>query len=478
MKNLRTQLFIDNHWVDSMAGDSFETVDPSTENVIATVSRARAEDVDLAVKAANASKQGSWSKLRPAERGGILFKLADLINKNSRSLAELETIDVGKPMSDSLGDMAGVVDTIRYNAGAADKLEGTTIPIGPDHFDFSVMEPIGVTGHIMPWNYPLGMAARSVAPALAAGCPVILKPAEQSPLSTLAFAELCKEAGFPPGVVNVVPGFGEEAGAALTSHPLVRGITFTGSVATGRLVYQSAAVGLKKVVLELGGKNPMIVFPDADLDRAASDAVSGAYANSGQICSASSLLLLHEDIRDEFLVRFTDLSQKLTVGAGMDDCDLGPLASREQYDRVQGFLVGAAEQGTRVLFGGVRSNHTERGYFIDPTLIECPDLSQPIARQEVFGPVAVVATFADQEIVVDMVNDLDYGLVAGIYTQDISRAMRLASEIDAGSIWINGWYIGGAQVPTGGNKASGIGRERGLPGIANYLELKNIGIRL
>ena len=478
MKNLRTQLFIDNQWVDSVAGDCFETVDPSNETVIAKVSRARSEDVDLAAKAASRAMQGPWPRLPPVERGTILFKLADLIDGNSRNLAKLETIDVGKPLSDSLGDIAGVSDTIRYNAGAADKLEGATIPIGPDHFDFSVMEPIGVTGHIMPWNYPLGMAARSVAPALAAGCSVILKPAEQSPLSTLAFAELCEEAGFPSGVVNVVPGFGNEAGAALTSHPLVRGISFTGSVATGRAVYQSAAVGLKKVVLELGGKNPMIVFPDADLDQAASDAVVGAYANSGQVCSASSLLFVHEDIREDFLVRFTDMSKKLTIGGGMDDRDLGPLASSEQYDRVRSFLDGASDQGVRVLFGGDRPSHMDRGYFIEPTLIECSDLGQPIARQEVFGPVAVVIAFAEQETVVEMINDLDYGLVAGIYTRDISRALRLVSEIDAGTIWINGWYIGGAQVPTGGNKASGIGRERGLPGIANYLELKNVGIRI
>lgn len=478
MKNLRTQLFIDNQWVDSVAGDCFETVDPSNETVIAKVSRARSEDVDLAAKAASRAMQGPWPRLPPVERGTVLFKLADLIDGNSRDLAKLETIDVGKPLSDSLGDIAGVSDTIRYNAGAADKLEGATIPIGPDHLDFSVMEPIGVTGHIMPWNYPLGMAARSVAPALVAGCSAILKPAEQSPLSTLAFAELCEEAGFPSGVVNVVPGFGNEAGAALTSHPLVRGISFTGSVATGRAVYQSAAVGLKKVVLELGGKNPMIVFPDADLDQAASDAVVGAYANSGQVCSASSLLFLHEDIREGFLARFTDISKKLTIGEGMDDRDLGPLASSEQYDRVRSFLDGVSDQGVRVLFGGGRPSHMDRGYFIEPTLIECPDLGQPIARQEVFGPVAVVIAFAEQETVVEMINDLDYGLVAGIYTRDISRALRLVSEIDAGTIWINGWYIGGAQVPTGGNKASGIGRERGLPGIANYLELKNVGIRI
>ena len=478
MKNLRTQLFIDNQWVDSVAGDCFETVDPSNETVIAKVSRARSEDVDLAAKAASRAMQGPWPRLPPVERGTVLFKLADLIDGNSRDLAKLETIDVGKPLSDSLGDIAGVSDTIRYNAGAADKLEGATIPIGPDHLDFSVMEPIGVTGHIMPWNYPLGMAARSVAPALVAGCSAILKPAEQSPLSTLAFAELCEEAGFPSGVVNVVPGFGNEAGAALTSHPLVRGISFTGSVATGRAVYQSAAVGLKKVVLELGGKNPMIVFPDADLDQAASDAVVGAYANSGQVCSASSLLFLHADIREGFLARFTDISKKLTIGGGMDDRDLGPLASSEQYDRVRSFLDGVSDQGVRVLFGGGRPSHMDRGYFIEPTLIECPDLGQPIARQEVFGPVAVVIAFAEQETVVEMINDLDYGLVAGIYTRDISRALRLVSEIDAGTIWINGWYIGGAQVPTGGNKASGIGRERGLPGIANYLELKNVGIRI
>ena len=473
-----TRLFIGNRWSEALSGETFETVDPSTEAVICAVARAGEADVDRAVRAAHDAMKGPWSRFTPAERGALLFKLADLVEAHREKIARIETMDVGKPLRESLGDMDGVAATFRYNAGAADKMEGATIPLGPDFVDFTLMEPIGVTAHIVPWNFPLGMAARSMAPALAAGCTVVLKPAEQSPLSALAFAELVVEAGIPEGVINVIPGFGEDTGAALVAHPLVCGVTFTGSVATGREVYKNAAAGIKTVVLELGGKNPLLVFPDADLDRAATDAVDGIYGNSGQVCSASSLLLLHEEIKEPFLERFQAKAEKLTLGPGLDDCNLGPLVSREQFDRVTAYLNDGRKGAAKLRFGGGQPPHLDTGYFVEPTLFECADMTPAICREEIFGPVAVAIPFQGEEQAVEMANSLEYGLVAGVYCRDISRVLSLASRIDAGSIWINGWFVGGVQAPTGGNKDSGIGRERGLPGVRNYLSIKNIGIRL
>ena len=474
----RQTLFINNAFEPAKSGAWFETVDPSTESVLAEVARGDAADVDSAVRAAEAARHGAWRKLTPAARGQLLFKLADGIEAKKDEIARVETLDVGKPLKESKGDVGGVCTTIRYNAGAADKMEGATIPLGPDFIDFTLLEPLGVTAHIVPWNYPLGMVARSVAPALAAGCTVVIKPAEQSPLTALKFAAICRDVGFPEGVVNVVTGFGEEAGAALVAHPLVRGITFTGSVETGRKVYAGAAQGIKPVVLELGGKNPMIVFADADLDRAAFDAVDGAFGNSGQVCSSSSRILLQKSIREPFLERLAAHAAKLTVGPGLDDRDLGPVVSDEQYRKVTGYLAKGQAEGARLRFGGGRPKDLNRGYFVSPTIFDNVAPDHAIAREEIFGPVAVALDFETEEEARVLANGLGYGLVAGVYSQDISRAMRLAQRIEAGSIWINGWFIGGQQAPTGGIKDSGIGRERGLPGIRNYLSIKNIGIRL
>jgi aldehyde dehydrogenase (NAD+) len=408
----------------------------------------------------------------------MLLRLADAIAAAREELALLETTDVGKPLRDARGDIDGVCETLVYNAGAADKMEGATIPLGPEFVDFTLLEPLGVTGHIVPWNFPLGMAMRSVAPALAAGCSVVLKPAEQSPLSALKLAEIAAGIGLPAGVLNVVTGFGEEAGEALVRHPLVRGITFTGSVATGRKIMAAAALGTKPVVLELGGKNPMIVFPDADLERAVADAVDGAFGNCGQVCSSSARLVLHEEIAEAFLERFEERASSLRVGPGMDDPDLGPLVSAEQYAKVQGYLAEAASGSARLRFGGRRPAGLERGYFLEPTLLDQVDPASALAQEEIFGPVAIATTFDHEDQALAIANGLGYGLVAGVYSRDISRALRLARRLETGSVWINGWFIGGVQAPTGGIKDSGIGRERGLPGIRNYLQIKNIGIRL
>jgi aldehyde dehydrogenase (NAD+) len=322
------------------------------------------------------------------------------------------------------------------------------------------------------------MVARSVAPALAAGCTAVIKPAEQSPLTALAFAELCSKVGFPNGVVNVVAGYGEDAGAALVSHPQIRGITFTGSVETGRKIYANAAQGLKPVVLELGGKNPMIVFDDADLDRAAFDALDGAFGNSGQVCSSSSRFLLHRSIKDAFLEKLAAGAAKLTVGRGLDNCDLGPLVSKEQHDKVFSYLDAGRHAGATLRAGGGRPRGLDRGYFVEPTIFDGVDPAGKLAREEIFGPVAVAMTFDTPDGALEMANGLGYGLVSGVYSQNISRALTFARDLEAGSVWINGWFIGGVQAPTGGIKDSGIGRERGLPGIRNYLSIKNIGIRL
>lgn len=470
--------YIDGKRAAPSSGAFLETVNPATELPIARFARSSAVDVDMAVQAAHRAMYGDWSSLTPNERGNVLFALADLIDGDKDRLARLETLDVGKPLRDSVGDIDGVVSTLRYNAGAADKMEGSTIPLGSDFVDYTVLEPLGVTAHIVPWNFPLGMAMRSLAPALAAGCTCVLKPAEQSPLSALAFADLVEAAGIPPGVINIVTGLGEEAGEALVRHSLVRGVTFTGSVDTGRKIMAAASTGIKPVVLELGGKNPMIVLSDADMDRVVDDAVLASFDNCGQVCSSASRYLLAPEIRDEFIERVCARAAQLTVGPGIENMAIGPLVSSEQYDRVRGYIEGGIAAGARIRLGGGRPEHLKQGYFVEPTVFDRVTPDMVIAQEEVFGPVSVAMDIADDNDAVAIANGLGYGLAAGVYTQDISRALTLARRLEHGSIWVNGWFMGGVQAPTGGMKQSGIGRERGLAGIRNYLEVKNISIRV
>ena len=460
------------------SGETFETIDPSSEKTLAHVARGGAEDVDAAVTAAREALDGLWGTMSPQDRHNALMTLAAAIEGHRDLLARLETLDCGKPLSASRGDVAGAVATLRYNAGAADKMHGISVPLGPDFVDFTELVPLGVTGHITPWNFPLGMAMRSLAPALAAGCTAVLKPAEQTPLTTLALADIAHQAGIPAGVINVVTGFGEEAGAALTAHPGVAGITFTGSVETGRVVGAAAGRGLKSVVLELGGKNPMIVFADADLDRAVDAAIEGGFDNTGQVCSSSSRLIVERSVKDAFLRRLVARAGTLVTAPGIEDRDLGPLVSAEQHAKVMDHISAARSDGARTLTGGDRPAGLDRGYFVAPTVFDEVDPASRIAREETFGPVVTAFPFDTEEQAIALANALPYGLNAGLMTQDIDRALTLARRLEVGSVWINGWFIGGVQAPTGGVKDSGTGRERGLAGIANYLTIKNIGIAL
>lgn len=472
------KLFINGQWQESVTKQRFPTVDPSTGRIITGVARANAADVNRAVQAAHAAMQGAWKWISPSDRGRLMFRLAQVIAEHKQELAELETLDVGKPLAASLDDMDGVVATLEYNAGAADKMQGDTIPLGAAFVDFTWLEPLGVTAHIVPWNFPLGMAMRSLAPALAAGCTAVIKPAEQSPLSALRMAELAQEAGFPDGVINVVSGYGLEAGEPLVKHPLVNGISFTGSVETGRAIMANAAVGIKPVVLELGGKNPLIVFPDADLERAVNDALEGGFGNCGQVCSAASRLVLHRAIKDDFMDLLRHRASQLTIGPGMSNPDLGPLVSHDQYQIVMDYIESGLQGGAKLLLGGKRPPGLEQGYFVEPTIFETAKTDLRIAQEEIFGPVLVAFEFETEQEALQIANDVSYGLVAGVYTQDISRAFRMARDLRAGSVWINGWYLGGVQAPVGGYKESGIGRERGLAGIQNFLQVKNVAIKL
>ena len=470
--------FIDGAYVASSSPETIANIDPSTEEIVGAFARGGAADVEAAAQAAERARHGEWAEITPAERGALLLRLTDLIAGDVDTLAPMETRDVGKPVREARGDVGGAVATFRYNAGASDKLEGATIPLGPKFVDFTVLEPIGVTAHIVPWNYPLGMAARSLAPALAAGCTAILKPAEHSASSALRLAELAMQAGLPRGVLNVVSGYGPEAGEALARHPLVRSITFTGSVATGRKIMAAASDDLKPLVLELGGKNPLIVFADADLDRLVEDMADGAFGNSGQVCSACSRILVEASIAAELAERVAERARRVTVGRGVDDRDLGPLVSGAQYEKVMRHIHAARDQGARLVTGGGRPRDLSRGYFVEPTVFADVDPALPIAREEVFGPVLTLTPFTRADQAIAMANALGYGLVAGVYTSDISRALALIPKLEAGSVWINGWFIGAQQAPTGGVKHSGVGRERGIPGLKNYVSIKNVGIRI
>jgi len=479
------KILIDGKWVDAVSGKTFATLDPSTEEPLVQVAEGDKQDVDLAVKAARrAFENGPWRKMTPSERGRAIWKLADLMEQNLEQFAELETLDNGKPIGVArAADVPLAVDLFRYMAGWATKVEGTTIPIsvpytpGAKYFTYTLREPVGVVGQIIPWNFPLLMAAWKLGPALATGCTVVLKPAEQTPLSALLLGELALEAGIPAGVLNIVTGFGETAGAALAAHPDVDKVAFTGSTEVGKLVLQAASGNLKKVSLELGGKSPNVVFSDADVDTAVKGAASAIFFNHGQCCCAGSRLYVESNIFDRVVEGVSQQAKKIRVGAGMDpQTQMGPLVSQEQLQRVCGYLESGLTEGAKAVTGGKRAGN--KGYFVEPTVLVNTNPKMKVVQEEIFGPVVTAIPFKNAEDVLPSANDTVYGLAAGIWTKDISKAHQLAAELKAGTVWINCYNIFDAALPFGGYKQSGWGREMGKDALELYTEVKAVCTRI
>lgn len=475
----RHGLFIDGEWVPAISGKVFDTHDPGTGRVIAQVPEGDAVDIDRAVKAARrAFEDGPWSRITPSERARILFKLAELVEENAEELAELEVLDNGKPLSSARnGDVPLSADMFRYMAGWATKITGETLTISTpgEYHAFTVREPVGVVGQIIPWNAPLLMLSWKLAPALAAGCTVILKPAEQTPITALRFAELITEAGIPKGVVNIVTGFGETAGAAIASHPDIDKVSFTGSSEVGRIIVKAAAGNLKRVSLELGGKSPVIVLPDADMSVTVPGVSRGIFHNSGQVCTAGSRLYVHKKVFDKVVDGIVQHAGKITVGHGLEDgIQMGPLISPVQCDRVMGYITQGVDAGASIATGGSRIDH--EGNFIAPTVLvdTRPDMS--VVQEEIFGPVLCAMSFDDDDLeqIARQANDTIYGLAGSIWTQNLSLAHKLARRIRAGRIGVNTHGSVDATLPTGGFKQSGWGREKGHEGLNTYTEVKSV----
>ncbi len=474
----RTQLLIDGHWCDARSGRTFETFDPVTEQPICSVAQAGPEDVDLAVAAARrAFESGPWATMDARDRGGLLYRLADLIAANIDELAALETWDNGKPIRDSQGaDLPLVIDCLRYYAGWADKLQGATIPIRGNHFCYSRREPVGVCGQIIPWNFPMLMVAWKWGPALAAGCTIVMKPAEQTPLSCLRLAELALEAGIPPGVINVVTGFGD-TGAAIVRHPGVDKIAFTGSTETGRLIMRDAADSLKRITFELGGKSPNIVFADADLDAAVAGAEFGLFFNQGQCCCAGSRLFVERSIHERFVEKVVERARQRKVGDPFHpETTQGPQVDRDQFEKIMGYIEQGKAEGAVCLTGGERVG--DRGWFVAPTVFDQVTDGMRIAQDEIFGPVMCVLPFDDVDEVIERGNRTAFGLAAAVWTRDGARAHHVAHRLRAGTVWINCYDVFDAAAPFGGFKASGIGRELGEAALLNYTEHKTVTMSL
>ncbi len=475
------KMLINGKWVEAVSGKTFPTYNPATGEVLARVAEGDREDIDRAVKAARAAfETGPWSRLTSSERGRLIWKLADLLEQNLEEFAELETLDNGKPLKVArAADVPLAVDLFRYMAGWATKIEGNTIPIsvpytpGAKYLAYTLREPVGVVGQIIPWNFPLLMAAWKLGPALATGCTVVLKPAEQTPLSCLRLGELIQEAGIPDGVVNIVPGYGETAGAALAAHPDVDKVAFTGSTEVGKLILQAAAGNLKKVSLELGGKSPNVVFGDVDLDKAIAGSASAIFFNHGQCCCAGSRLYVENGIFDKLVEGVSAKAAKIRVGPGWEPTtDMGPLVSEEQLNRVCGYLNSGFSEGAKAVVGGSRQG--DKGYFVKPTVLVNTSETMKVVQEEIFGPVVTAIPFKDTDDLVKQANDTVYGLAAGIWTRDIQKAHRIASQLRAGTVWINCYNIFDAALPFGGYKQSGWGREMGHDALEMYTEVKAV----
>ena len=474
------QLFINGQWTSAASGKTFETPNPATGDTLARIAEGESEDIDRAVRAARAAfDDGPWSRMTPSERGRIIWRIGDLILEHAEELAQLESLDNGKPYAVALAaDVPLAADLFHYMAGWATKIEGNSINIsvpympGANFHSDTLREPVGVAGQIIPWNFPLLMAAWKLGPALTTGNTVVLKPAEQTPLTALRLAGLIAEAGMPDGVVNVVTGFGETAGAALAAHPLVDKVAFTGSTEVGKLIVHAAAGNLKKVTLELGGKSPNIVFDDAPAD-AVAGAANAIFFNHGQCCVAGSRLFVQQDRFDEVVEGVTEIAKSIKLGPGMEEStEMGPLVSDEQLRRVTGYLDSGREDGATAVTGGRRFG--DKGYFVEPTVITNTRPDMAIVREEIFGPVVVAAPFQSLDDIAAAANDSEYGLGAGIWTKDISKAHALAKKLRAGTIWINCYNVFDAALPFGGYKQSGWGREMGHEALECYTEVKAV----
>jgi aldehyde dehydrogenase (NAD+) len=475
-----TKLLINNRWAPSQSGKTFATVDPSTGDEICQIAEADAADVDIAVKAARAAfERGPWRKMAASERGRLLLRLSDLIEKNADELAGLEALDNGKPFAIAKAvDVAATAGCFRYFAGWADKVHGKTIPIDGEYFCYTRHEPVGVVGQIIPWNFPMLMLAWKLAPALATGNTVVMKPAEQTPLSALRMAQLIVEAGFPEGVVNMLPGYGPTAGAAIARHMDVDKVAFTGSTEVGHLIMEAAArSNLKRVTLELGGKSPNIVFADTNLDEAVEGAHFGLFFNHGQCCCAGSRVFVEEKIYDQFVEKSGARANKRKVGDPFDPMtEQGPQVDQAQFDKVMGFIDSGQSEGAKLVCGGGRVG--DRGYFIQPTVFADVQDDMKIAREEIFGPVMSIIPFKSVDEVVARANHTEYGLAAAVWTRDIQKAHAIANSVRAGTVWVNCYNVLDTRAPFGGFKQSGIGRELGEYGLQQYTEVKTVTVKL
>lgn len=471
------KLYINGKFVESVSQKTFSTPNPATGEVLANVYEADAADIDLAVKAARAAfDSGPWSKMSAAQRSRLMYKLADLMEEHKDALAQLETLDNGKPIKETTNaDVPLAIEHMRYFAGWSTKITGQTIPVSGNYFNYTRHEAVGVVGQIIPWNFPLLMAMWKLGAALATGCTIVLKPAEQTPLSALYLADLIEEAGFPAGVVNIVPGFGPTAGQSLVDHPQVDKVAFTGSTIVGKSIMASASKSLKRVTLELGGKSPNIILPDADLTKAIPGALKGVMFNQGQVCCAGSRVFIQKKIYDNVVADMVSHAKSIKQGAGLDpETQIGPLVSSKQQQRVMNYIEKGLEEGAEVLVGG--TNPKDEGYFVAPTIFSAVKDEMTIAREEIFGPVIAAMPFEDLDEIIERANNTEYGLAAGLWTENLSKAHYVASKLRAGTVWINCYNAFDAASPFGGYKQSGIGREMGSYALNNYTEVKSVWV--